>query len=74
MSRYLKLSPGLRQRFPDLNAEIIRFSGVHVARESPQLEDYKGEVAHRIRNRWNLDQLKDDPMFRVYRDFFWRLR
>jgi DNA/RNA-binding domain of Phe-tRNA-synthetase-like protein len=73
MSRYIKLSPGLRQRFPDLNAEIIRFSGVHVSRESPQLEDYKGEVAHRIRNRWNLDQLKDDPIFKVYRDFFWRL-
>lgn len=73
MSKYLRLDPRLRERFPNLNAEIIRFRDVHVSRESPQLEDFKGEVAHRIRNRWNLDQLRDDPVFRVYRDFFWRL-
>jgi DNA/RNA-binding domain of Phe-tRNA-synthetase-like protein len=73
MSRYLRLSPGLRHKFPDLNTEIIRFRGVHVERESSRLEAYRGEVAKRLRDRWNLDQLRDDPVFRAYRDFFWRL-
>jgi len=73
MSKYLRLEPRLRERFPDLNAEIIHFRGVHVERQNKQLEEFKDEVAQRLRERWNLDQLRDDPVFRAYRDFFWRL-
>ncbi|MFH2110456.1 MAG: phenylalanine--tRNA ligase beta subunit-related protein [Candidatus Bathyarchaeota archaeon] len=73
MSRYLRLDPRLRERFPDLNAEIIHFRGVHVERQDQRLEEYKDMVALRLKERWNLDQLRDDPMFRAYRDFFWRL-
>ncbi len=72
-NRHLRLNPRLRERFPDLNAEIIRFTGVHVRRRDDRLEAYKGEVARRLKARWNLDQLRDDPVFRAYRDFFWRL-
>jgi DNA/RNA-binding domain of Phe-tRNA-synthetase-like protein len=73
MSRYLRLDPRLRERFPDLNAEIIHFRDVHVERQDQRLEEYKDMVATRLKERWNLDQLRDDPMFRTYRDFFWRL-
>jgi DNA/RNA-binding domain of Phe-tRNA-synthetase-like protein len=73
MSKYLRLDPRLRERFPDLNAEIIHFRGVHVEQQNKQLEEYKGIVANRLKERWNLDQLRDDPVFRTYRDFFWRL-
>ena len=73
MSRYLKLNPKLRERFPDLNAEIIHFRDVHVGRQDQRLEEYKDMVALRLKERWNLDQLRDDPVFRAYRDFFWRL-
>jgi len=73
MSRYLKLDPKLRERFPDLNAEIIHFRDVHVGRQDQRLEEYKDMVALRLKERWNLDQLRDDPVFRAYRDFFWRL-
>jgi len=73
MSKYLRLEPRLRERFPDLNAEIIHFRGVHVERQNKQLEEFKDEVAQRLKERWNLDQLRDDPVFRAYRDFFWKL-
>jgi len=73
MSRYLRLDSRLRERFPDLNAEIIHFRGVQVERQNPKLEEYKDSVAQRLKDRWNLDQLRDDPVFRAYRDFFWRL-
>ena len=73
MSRYLRLDPRLRERFPDLNAEIIHFRDVHVERQDQRLEEYKDVVALRLKERWNLDQLRDDPVFRAYRDFFWRL-
>ena len=73
MSRYLRLDPRLRGRFPDLNAEIIVFRDVHVRQRDDELEQYKIEVAGRLKARWSLDQLRDDPLFRAYRDFFWRL-
>jgi len=73
MSRYLRLDPRLRGRFPDLNAEIIVFRDVHVRQRDAELEQYKIEVAGRLKARWSLDQLRDDPLFRAYRDFFWRL-
>jgi DNA/RNA-binding domain of Phe-tRNA-synthetase-like protein len=73
MSRYIRIESSLRERFPDLNAEIIRFRDVHVDSSNDQLEDYKAEVAEHIKARWSLDLLREDPMFRAYRDFFWRL-
>jgi DNA/RNA-binding domain of Phe-tRNA-synthetase-like protein len=70
---YIRLSPTLQGRFPGLAAQIVRFTGVTVARESPELERYKKEVAERIRERWNVEELRDHPTFRAYRDFFWRM-
>ena len=73
MSKYMRIETRLRERFPDLNAEIISFRGVCVERQNDQLEGYKAEVSERIKARWSLDQLREDPVFRAYRDFFWRL-
>ncbi|MBN2335933.1 hypothetical protein JXL21_10285 [Candidatus Bathyarchaeota archaeon] len=73
MPEYLKLSPELQARFPGLAAQIIRFSGVSVARESRELEDYKLEVSAEIKERWEVEQLREHPTFRAYRDFFWKL-
>jgi len=44
-----------------------------VERETPELERFKEEVIERIRGRWTLLQLREEPIFRAYRDFFWRI-
>lgn len=28
---------------------------------------------NRVKSRWTLDQLREHPIFRAYRDFFWRI-
>ena len=38
---------------------------------SPALDAYKNEVSGLIRSRFTLENVKDDPGFRAYRDFFW---
>jgi DNA/RNA-binding domain of Phe-tRNA-synthetase-like protein len=48
---------------------IIR--SVHIVRESPGLESLKREIAGEIQSRFTLDTVKDEPLFRAYRDFFW---
>lgn len=70
---FLKIGPKLGTRFPGLSALIIRVKGVEVGRELEELEEFKVEVMERTRGRWALDQLREHPVFRAYRDFFWRV-
>lgn len=70
---YLKLSPELQTRFPGLDAQIVRFHDITVKREDPTLEEYKLEVFKETQEKWEVEKLKDDPDFRAYRDFFWKL-
>ena len=73
MLEYLALSGALKDKFPGLAAQIINFKGVSVKRELDELEAYKEEIYTETRNRWEIEKLRDDPDFRAYRDFFWRL-
>ncbi len=70
---HLRLDPGLRSKFPGLGALVIRIHGVYVKRTDPELETFKEEVSERVRGRWTLDDLREHPNFRAYRDFFWRV-
>ena len=63
----------MRRRFPGLDALLLRVEGVRVESRSPELERFKEEVIGRIRGRWTLLQLREEPIFRAYRDFFWRI-
>jgi len=70
---YLRLHADLEARFPGLAAQIVRFRDISVKREDPKLEEYKLEVYKIIQERWQVEKLRDDPEFRAYRDFFWKL-
>ena len=70
---FLKLDEKLSARFPGLEAKIVHLEGVSVVKENQELEQYKDEVAERVRSRWTVEELKDHPMIRAYRDFFWKL-
>lgn len=70
---YIKIDAPLQSRFPGLAAQIIRFKCVNIKREDSSLEQFKNEVFEEVRSRWNVDELRDDPVFRAYRDFFWKL-
>jgi len=48
--------------------------GLQVENSDPALESFKREVQERTRGRIaSLDEVKDRPVFRAYRDFFWRV-
>lgn len=44
---------------------------VQIARESPGLEILKLETIQEMKSRYTLDLVKNEPVFRAYRDFFW---
>jgi len=47
--------------------------GVMVERQNPELESFKMELIKKVREQYDLESLRDQPTFRAYRDFFWRI-
>jgi DNA/RNA-binding domain of Phe-tRNA-synthetase-like protein len=70
---YLNVDQGLQSKFPGLKAQVFRVNGVEVRRTDAGLEEFKAEVVERTKEKWRLDQLREHPVFRAYRDFFWRV-
>lgn len=70
---WLKISDELESKFHGLRALLIKVRDIDVKTELSELEDYKIEVANIVKEKWELDQLKENPTFRAYRDFFWRI-
>ena len=69
----LTIDKKLRSDYPELNVLLCSISGVTVKRFDESLESFKGEVFRRVKLRYRLESLKDGPVFRAYRDFFWRI-
>jgi len=69
----LKIDSELSTRFPDLNALTLQVNGLKIQKKDVALEKIKLEVTKQVRNDYNLDDVKDHPTFRAYRDFFWRI-
>jgi DNA/RNA-binding domain of Phe-tRNA-synthetase-like protein len=69
----LKIDAKLKARFPDLTAHILQVKGVKIQKRDAELEQFKVEVIKQVRKEYSLDALKDQPVFRAYRDFFWRV-
>lgn len=70
---YVDVDSDLKTKFPGLKARYVVLRGVKVGRESLELEGFKSEVAERVKQLWTLDQMREHPVFRAYRDFFWRI-
>ena len=69
----LKIHKGLKNKFPGLSVEILYFKGVDIQPNDPMLEEYKIKIYQEIQEKWTLDDLREYPQFRAYRDFFWKL-
>ncbi len=69
----LKIDSKLKTSFPDLTVKIFQVKDVKIQKRDPELEKFKVEVMEQVRNEYDLESLKDQPTFRAYRDFFWRV-
>ena len=70
----MEIVPELRSAFPGLRVVELKLAGLTVSGSDPGLESFKLEVQERVRRRTaSLEEVKDQPIFRAYRDFFWRV-
>ena len=60
----LNIAESLADRFPDLRVQVIEINGLRVASEDPKLEEFKTQAFADLRNKYTLESLKDQPVFR----------
>jgi DNA/RNA-binding domain of Phe-tRNA-synthetase-like protein len=70
----LKIDAKLKTRFSDLTVRLLQVNCVKIQKRDAELEQFKVEVMKQVRKEYSLDTLKDQPVFRAYRDFFWRVK
>lgn len=63
------IAPVVRGKFPGLDLRACVLSGLRVTREPVA----GGDVLAHVRAARTLEGLRDDGLFRAYRDFFWAL-
>lgn len=69
----LKISADLRKRFPELCVLVAGVDGVKVEKEKVELQQFKEKIMEEVKRTYDLATVKDVPIFRAYRDFFWRI-
>jgi len=67
----LVIEEAIRKRYPDLLVPYASIQDVTVQSYSRGLLSLKGQILARVRSQYDLMTLKDHPVFRAYRDFFW---
>ncbi len=69
----LEISGDVSSRFPGLRVRLLEIRGVRVDPADEGLESFKEKVYGRIRSAHSMETIRDDPVFRSYRDFYWSL-
>jgi DNA/RNA-binding domain of Phe-tRNA-synthetase-like protein len=60
-------------KFPELAVCIGSIRNVKVEFTNEEIEKLRKQVFEEVRRQYVLENLKDDPIVRAYRDFFWSL-
>ena len=63
----------LKTRFPELKVLTCKIKGAKVEKQNVELEKFNDEIMKHVRERYDLESLKDGSTFRAYRDFFWKI-
>jgi DNA/RNA-binding domain of Phe-tRNA-synthetase-like protein len=60
--------------FPGLRVVELAISDLIIDKSDPRLEELKRTTQSRLRERIRgLEEVKNQPMFRAYRDFYWKI-
>lgn len=74
MKLEMKIEEDLTSSFRGLRVEELEIRGLVVRRSDQRLEQFKKSAQERIRQKIrSLDDVKNVPIFRAYRDFYWKV-
>jgi len=67
------IAQDVRNRFPDLRVLAFSTKGMTVTKRNDELEEFKKLAYDEVKKRYNIETVKDVPVFRAFRDFFWKI-
>ncbi len=67
------IDQSLKRDYEGLAVHEITIEDLTVRRETLELDEFKEDIARKIRSTYDVESLKDVETIRKYRDFFWRL-
>ncbi|MEM2111980.1 MAG: phenylalanine--tRNA ligase beta subunit-related protein [Candidatus Bathyarchaeia archaeon] len=70
----LDIDSKVKARFPDLQVLVSAVKNVTVKKMDPRLEAFKEKIIKEVRKNYKIESLKDEPILRAYRDFFWEIK
>jgi len=70
----ITLSVDVKAAFPDLTVLVTQINDVKVQMADSKLEEFKKLVTDETQRFYTAETLKDRPVLRAYRDFFWRIK
>jgi DNA/RNA-binding domain of Phe-tRNA-synthetase-like protein len=59
--------------FPELSLGIGIIRNVHIEKENEKIKELKRMAYEEVRAKYEVEKLKDNPIIRAYRDFYWKL-
>ena len=68
---FMEFSREVLDKFPGICVAEGDVNSLSIRGEATGMDNFKAKAADEIRSRYTLENVKDDPMFRAYRDFFW---
>ncbi len=70
----MRVDPFLEAEFPGLRVLELELESLTVRPRDPRLESAKARILATSRSRGTtLDALREAPLFRAYREFYWRV-
>ena len=69
----LTIDQKLKKLIPFLKVITGSVEGVKVNRSTPELEEFKQQIMDEVKRGYDLKNLKDLPITRAYRNFFWEM-
>ena len=67
----IELDEEVRRKF-DVPLRSVKLKGIDMSAIRAD-DSFREAVYAELRKRYTLDSVKDDPVFRAYRDFYWRI-
>jgi DNA/RNA-binding domain of Phe-tRNA-synthetase-like protein len=68
----IELTKDIQEKFLGLIVDSFQLKDLNIENVSAELEKFKGKVAEEIKSDYTIKTVKDAPLIRLYRDFYWR--
>lgn len=73
MHMYVVIDRKVIGDFPDLRVLAVIMENLKVSTEDPELDSLMLKVIEDVKSKYKIENLKDIPSVRAYRDFFWKI-